>query len=919
MVGHILKIKTNIPPLGTNILNRPSILELLDKDLTVADGFTRQLTLVSAPAGFGKTTLTRNWLAGREDRSAWYSLDEGDNEPERFWAYLISALQTLEEDLGRGLLEMLRSQTLFSDSSTAGEALLTPLLNDLFALEAPLFLVLDDYHLINNPRIHQDMIFLVENLPPSLHLAITTRSDPPWPLSKWRAKGKMAEIRLRDLKFSEEEAGHLLANLKGIQLSEYQLQTLYHKTEGWVTGLQLAAFSLCSSGNNDVFIENFAGSHRHVLHFLSEEVLARQPASVQDFLLQTSVLHRFCAPLCNALTGRNDSNAVLANLELDNLFVIPLDEQGLWYRYHQLFADLLLYHLRQNTPEKVDVLHARACKWFLKAGEPGEAVRHALSGNNPDEVGRILHEHYEKILHSQGPGTFKQIMETLPQHLLQEYPRLIVHKALFCLIYKGKEEARECIELAEALNYENENEQKEFAGMLAAVKSYYHVYCHEFPQALDNAARALQLLPPDNYYWRMNVAIYSGDARLFSGNPKEAYPFYLEAHWNSQKTGNHNLILTTGFKVATSLDYLGRLSEAEVFTQNILRNARDKGFSRVPRVGLLWALLGELLREKGNLEEAERCVERGLFFSEPENPSLGWNSLFKAALLYSQCAYGKALETIKNIEILNLEARLPDFINFPATIWEARILLKRGEAFRAGDLLSKAGVLEGNVIQDGQEWGYLVRSRFLMEGKNKDLIQARKLLDQIEELATRGEQKKLLVETLLVKACLEEKEGFPEAAENCLREGLQVGLEAGYVQVFLDEGKALVSVFSRVMGNVNKNVSPLEGGALVDYARKLYGSLSPMQQFTLGEQGPGNKVGKQPETSPTQDLIEELSRRELEVLGLISEGLSNEAVSKKLFLSLGTVKWHTTNIYGKLGVRRRTEAVAVARKLNLIT
>ena len=916
MVGEILKIKTNIPPLGTNILALPRILESLDEDLTVAEGFTRQLTLFSAPAGFGKTTLARKWLAGRETQTAWYSLDERDNEPERFWLYFITALQKLKPGLGSGLLEILRSKATFTDSSSSGEALLTPLLNELFTLEEPSFLILDDYHLINNPRIHEDMVFFFENLPPTLHLALTTRSDPPWPLSRWRVKGKMAEVRLKDLRLSEEEAGKMLESLKGIRLSNTQLHSLYLKTEGWVTGLQLAAFSLATANNLDSFIDNFAGSHRHVLYFLSEEVLSGQPEPVQKFLLQTSILERFSAPLCDAVTDRKDSSSVLSSLERDNLFVIPLDEDGIWYRYHQLFADLLLYQLKRNHPEKVHILHERAVKWFLEAGEPAEAVRHALADDNLMEAGRILHNHYGEILQNEGPGILYRYVNKFPLDLLKQYPRLIAHNSLFNLITQGQEEARTFIEIAETLRYDDQVEQDEYLGILNAVKAYDDIYSHRFHQALDKAEKALALLPRHSHYWRMNLTIYFGDARLFSGNPKEAYPFYLEAHRNSKKLKNQFLSLTAGFKVATSLYYLGKLEEAEELTHALLSKAKSEGLARVPRIGLLWTLLGEILREKGDLDEAAHCIERGLIFSEPEKPCLGWNYLYKIALSFSQGAYDQALETIRQIERLNFEVKLPLFIKYPAMIWEGRILVESGKLEKARELFAMAGIGEGREVQGGQENGCLALSRLLLTGTNGNLAEVRRLLEQVENLAVTGGHQKHFIETMLVKAILEEKEGFPEASENCLIAALEAGLAGGYAQLFFDERNRLTAIFTRIINKMDQEKSPCENAKIKAYARELSGIISPERQPSPDE-GHGEAL-QQREKRPGHGLIEELSPRELEVIRLISDGLSNEAIAKQLFLSLGTVKWHTTNIYGKLGVRGRTEAAALARKLNLI-
>jgi len=913
VAGNILKVKINIPPLSTGILKRPNILEKLEEGLNVEGNFTRPLTLVSAPAGSGKTTLARKWLSGREERAAWFSLNEGDNEPARFWLYFISALQTREKNTGKGSLEMMRYLAQGTEPPGESETLLTPLLNDLFALEEALILVLDDYHHITDPRIQEDMTFFIENLPPKLHLLVTTRSDPPWPMPRWRARGKMREIRHSDLKFSREETTHLFNEVMGIGLAESQLNSLYNKTEGWITGLQLAAFSLVASENSDEFIESFAGSHRHVFHFLSEEVFARQPEPVREFLMQTSILRHLCVPLCNAVTGRDDAAEMLAHLERNQLFAIPQDERGEWYRYHSLFADLLLHHLKQYYPGKELELHERASSWFLEAGMPGEAIQHALNGKNWEQVAHILHEYLEQIVQLEGPGRLLHCYNNLPAPLLEKYPRLIVHKAIISLL-RGSEESGDLLEQAESLGYESKKEQEEFRGILAAVKAHHHISRHEFSPGLEKAEEALKLLPTHSSFWRGGVAIFSGDARLFSGNPKGAYPFYLEALRNSQKYGGHYLHLTSGFKVANVLYDLGRLQESEELTAKALRTAEEKGLSVIPRAGLLLTLQGELLREKGKLEEAEHWIERGITISKPEKISLGWNYLFKAALYFSKQEYGAALEAVKKIRELDQELGLPKYIMFPAASWEARILLELGKLPEAKEMLYQAGVSEEAEIAGGYEWGLLSLSRLLLLEEVENIARTRKLLNRIEEFAVPGGNQRLLLEILQIKAALEEKAGEAEAAEHHLLKALQTGKAAGYFQVFLDGGTELVPVYARVIKGKSSGDEPAKK-EIVQYARNIYQGAA-QAAGTRGEKE--NKQAGQQE-AVGQELVEKLSWREMEILELLAAGLSNQDISQKLFISVGTVKWYTSNIYGKLGVRGRTQAVTLARKLNLIS
>lgn len=919
MAGDILKVKNCIPPLGANILMRPHITERFESFLTAEEGFAGKLTLVSAPAGFGKTTAIRGWLKGRENNTAWLSLDAEDNDPERFWTYLISALHNLNCLIGRGPMELLQSRGIFTDSLSASGQILTPLLNDLFSLEVPSFLVIDDYHLIDEKNIHQDLIFFIENLPPTLHLVVTTRSDPPWPLSSWRAKHVMMEIRMADLRFSEEEAAKFFEVQNSPELKETHLHTLYSKTEGWITGLKLAAYSLASSRDIDSFINYFAGCHRHVLLFLSEEVFNSQSEDKKDFLMLSSILKRFSASICDAVTGRNDSDQMLESLERENLFIVSLDEEGLWFRYHPLFSDLLQHSLKKHYPDLIKQLHEKAGKWYLEAGETGEAVRHIIDAGNKLEAGRILHDHYNHLLLTEGPGMLNRSLKSIDPEYLKGFPRLLAHMALFKLIETGREEAEFYIDKADKLNYEDDQENNEYKGILYAIKAYFNIFTYNFNKAMAYAQKALELLPANNYYWKMNVAIYLGDAALFSGNPARAYSYYREAHNNiRQKAGNRLLILTSAFKIATSLYYLGRISEAEQLVRDAILDAREKGLSGIPRIGLLWTLLGEILREKGILDEAERCIERGLLYSESEKPCLGWNLIFKIALNYSREEFEQALEAVREAEMLNSEVQLPLFVTAAVERWKCRLLMERGDSDKALALLSASGIEPGSEVKGGQEWRYLVLARLLIDQGAVDLSEVDRILESVEEKALQGEYMKLYLETLLVRAMSEEKKKAKDEAEKVLTKALREGFKHGYFQVFKDSVSALCGPFSRIIEK-NSPAGMSSQEELAEYIKKVKMLLLDNDSivYTVTQQSKVKET--EPLTTTDSELVEALTNRELEVLSLIDKGLSNEAIAKELFLSLGTVKWHTTNIYGKLGVRRRTEAVAQARNLKLIS
>jgi len=909
----ILKVKISIPPPGLDTLDRSHITGILEEGLSGKAGFTYPLTLASAPAGSGKTTTVRMWLSGRESSTAWLTLDQDDNDRERFWSYLISSLQALESSLGKGSLEILRSSS-SGEEFSSDETFLNPLLNDLFNLDTTLTLVLDDLHWIDKARIQKDLIYFIENMPTSLHLVAATRSDPPWPLHRWRAREKIKEIRQKDLKLSREETKRYINDIKGFSLNENQLDKLYAKTEGWITGMQLISLSLADAHNINTFIDIFTGSHQTVFEYLSEEVLSRQPEHIREFLVQTSILNRLCAPLCDAVTGINNSAELLTNLEQKQLFVKPLDDSKTWYRYHPLFADLLQYQLKRSFPGKNIEQHSKAAKWYLETGEFGEAMYHAFNSSDYELAASILHEHYKKLVSAEGPWLTINYLKKLPDNVLNSYPSLLVYKAFTFFLQERREEAETLLEQAEKLGYENKEEQAEYEGMLAIAKAVYQITTHDFSKALNNTEKALKLLPSGNHYWRMWAAYFSGDIRYFSGNPKKAHPFYLEAYRNSEKTGSHYLAMNCNFKMANNLRCMGNLREAEQLTKEMLHTVGEKGLSGIPRTGSLWVLMGELLREKGELDEAERLINKGVFLSQPEKPFLGWCYLFQIALLFSKQKYHEALDVIATIEELNRDPGLPLYITIPAASWKARIFLDTGNFSEAKNVLAQTGVTEEAAIKGGRERGHLVLPRLLMldDKKHKDRLLG--ILDQVEEFAVSGGNHKILLETLLVKATLAEQAGNTRAAEESLVEALQSGRETGYYQTYIDEGKSLAPVFSRILEGKHAARGQLLPQSLTGFAREVYRAITP----DTGKQQASAQKTRVSEHAYEHLILEELNPRELQILQMIAEGCSNQEIAQKFFLSAGTIKWHTSNIYGKLGVRRRTEAVALARKLGII-
>lgn len=880
MAAGILKIKTAIPPVKADIVSRELLLDELSRGLQIKDGFGRPLTLISAPAGYGKTTLVREWLAVWHRTGCWLSVDESDNEYTRFWQYIICSLQNVEQKLADKTLKILLDNPA-PDLDRGPDDFLLHLLNELMNLQSPVILVVDDYHLIHNAQIHAQMTFLIENMPPMLHLVVNTRSDPPWPLSRWRAKDLLAEIRQENLQFTQQEAKSFLNSQLVIDLNDGQIETLHRKTEGWVAGLKLAGISLAADAEPLTLIDRINGSSRHIVQFLTDEVLSRLGENLQEFLLHTAVLDRLCGSLCDAVSGRAGSEVVLMELERTNMFIVPLDSENIWFRYHQLFADVLLHRLKKTRPEIIPDLYVRASRWFLQAGEPGQAARMALLGSNIEMAGEIFHDHYDEIIKSDGPELLYGSFHRFPIELKRKFPLLMAHMALYQLIHQGLTQAGAYIEQADKLSYNDEKKNRDYMGIVAAVKAYACIFRNDYRQAIDLAGRAGAMLPPDSYYWRMNTAIYAGDANLFMGNPRQAYPHYLQAQVFSNKIGNPVLCLNTGFKTATSLYFMGRLDEAEKMNRELLVTARSNGLAGIPRAGLLWTLLGELLRAKGRLTEAKTHIERGIVYSEAEKPCLGWNYLFLAAIHYSCGEYTEAYQAIAHIELLNSEYGLPLFVNIPAAVWRAKLLLRTGQPDAALKCLEKIGIRLEESPEPGKEAGYIVLAQCLLASRIENAGLLSVLLEIVSGQTLSRGNLAVHIEAQLIRARLAIASGQPGEAKLLAKTALAVGEKAGLKQIFSDNRHDLDNVFAKIKGE--NQVRSTDFNIVANEDKSVF---------------------RQP-----SELVEKLSEREMEILDLICQGLSNQEISDQLYLTLGTVKWHASNIYGKLGVRSRTQAI----------
>src|SRR5215203_1513208 len=592
----LLTTKLYVPRAHPNLVPRPRLGALL------AEGMNRKLTLISAPAGFGKTTLLSEWRMihlGGERPLAWVSLEEADNDPSRFLSYLVTTLQTIEAGIGNAVLASLRSP-----QPPTVESVLTALINDIVALPGEFVLVLDDYHVIETRLIHDVITFLLEHMPPQMHLVIASRNDPPLPLARLRARGQMTELRAADLRFTPEEAGAFLTDMMALDLSTSDVKALERRTEGWIAGLQLAALSMRGREDISGFIEAFTGSNRYVLDYLVEEVLARQPEPVTSFLLKTSILDRLSGDLCDAVAESHGGQEMLEALDKENLFVFPLDEEGRWYRYHHLFAEVLRHHLRRSQPNLVPELHRRASRWYEQNGLLDEAIKHALAAQDFEGAARLVEGGAGEILARGEVTLLVDWVEALPEDLMRSRPGLCIPYAWALFLTGRLEDAEE-----RARDAERAANTGALSAEVTALRANLVRARGDVPGSIELAREARKLLPEDGFALRGAISFNLGGAYWVTGDLEAAKEAFAEASAASRRAGNTYVALLSMRARAEIEKMSGHLRRAADLYHEALQIAEA---APSPAAGLAHVGMGELLYEWNDLDGAVHHLTQGI-------------------------------------------------------------------------------------------------------------------------------------------------------------------------------------------------------------------------------------------------------------------------------------------------------------------
>jgi LuxR family maltose regulon positive regulatory protein len=915
----LLATKLHVPRPQAGFVPRPRLTIALDKALA------RRLILVCAPAGFGKTSELAHWASSRRDGLAWLSLDTADNDPARFWRHVLAAVDRVRPGIGDQAGPLL-------DASVASspEALVTALINEMAAQpgDPEVVLVLDDYHLIAAAPVHASLTFLLEHMPPGLRLVLATRSDPPLPLPRLRARGQLAELRGSDLRFTAGESASLLRDATGADLPAETVAALTARTEGWAAGLQLAALSLRGQADPAGFVTTFSGSHRYVLDYLASEVLEQQSEQVRAFLLETSVLDRMSGELCDAVTGRGDGAVMLEATERAGLFVIPLDEVRGWWRYHHLFADLLRARLQQERPGQVAALHRAAAAWHEAHGLADDAIKHALAAGDTAWAARLIERHTDALLFRGERDTVQRWLSALPAGLAGSRPRLLLAQARLALLNGRPQDAEHLLDAAERAQagtghselpgepYEPSSgrEASVLANVPAAIaldRAYLAELRGDGDRAAALAMRALAAAATDEPMLASHARGYLGLAEWLRGRLGEAEKTLTLTVGLWEAMGQRNLVARGCYHLGQVQRAQGQLQAALETYQQALKVTAPPGRPTPPAAGAAHVGLAEVAYQRNELEPARRHVTEGialsrhLAYTQPLATGL-------ATLAWIRQANGDspgAREAIDEAWQVMPSPATTGLLN-PVPAQRARLLLAQGDVTATVRWIGQHGLDAEDEPDYAQEPAYLVLARVLLAQDRP--VPALALLERLLSAAAAQGRTGSMIEIRALQALAFAASGEQAGAVDALARALVLGSPEGYVRVFADEGTRMAELLAQLIaaqraGHARAREVPLDGLARVLHA------------FGGRDAAHGRARNAGPAAPGLTALVEPLSPREMQVLRLLAAGTTNQAIARELVVTLDTVKKHVGHILAKLGAANRTEAVTRARQLGLIS
>ena len=909
----LLETKLYIPKWRPGLVSRPRLIERLDR------ATERKFTLVSAPAGFGKSTVLAEWVAGTpatERPAAWVSLDQSDNDPALFWAYFIAALQTVHSGVGENALSLLHAH-----QSPPIEELLGTLLNEISTVSHDFVLVLDDYHVIDAQPVHSGIAFLLDHLPPQMHLVIAGCADPPLALSRFRGRGEVAELRAAELRFTPDEAAAFLTEVMGLDLSASDVATLETRTEGWVPGLQLAALSM--QGREDVagFIRAFAGDDRYIVDYLVEEVLQRQPEPVRSFLLQTSILDRLSGPLCDAVTGREDGKGALEALERGNLFVVPLDGKRQWYRYHHLFADVLRAHSMGEEPDRVPTLHRRAAAWFETRGMAAEAIEQARAAGDHETVARLLSANFEEFQRIGHYVSISSWSASLPEEMVRTRPRMaLIHATGELASGDNLQAARRLTSWADdAISVIEDggglDPSDDIDGTIVGPEGLQVLKGEALALKLSHSARklpreevaaivdqALKLLPPKHRI-RGAIQMIGAGLQMVVGDMKSALPDLERSVDESRRAQNPSLlagVLTHRGQVRVTMGRLeeGRRSFEEALLAGQKVSTEANLLMRGPHTGL-----AEVLLERADLAGATHHAAKAVEFADksPTRSPVLYARTTAAQVLLAAGDTKAAIEQLEEAQEFVRGSSDSRFFSFLYSV-KLKIYCRAGDLEAAADAARDRELSADVAVDRDNEEEITAYARYLIaRGDNGDAAQ---VLSRVLPIVRDGGRTQHEIHAFVLQALAYELQGDTARALESLGRATMLGEPGRFNRTFTGEGPVTSRLVEVLADAVRRDRGPAGAGS-PSYLTYLLQEMGVKAETATAQAAAG-------------DLAEPLTGREVEILRLVAGGMRNQEIADHLFISLSTVKRHIANAYGKLGVSHRTEAVARANELNLL-
>lgn len=900
-----LATKLKIPQIRRDLLRRPRLIGGLNEALD------REVTLVCTPAGFGKTTLLAEWAAQARCRVAWLSLDSEDNDPMRFWRYVLLALRRVLEPTGESIPSL---EDLPAGMSSRG--VVTALVNELETASIPLALIIDDYHAIESESIQGDMAFLLSHLSPLLHVVIASRADPPLPLARLRARGQLAELREADLRFTPEEASALLREVWALDLSLEDVAALEGRTEGWAVGLQLAALSLHERPNAEAFLEAFTGTHRYVLDYLSEEVLERQPNEVSKFLLQTSILDRLSGPLCDAVTGDSNGQDLLERIERANLFLVPLDDQRRWYRFHHLFSDLLRARLHRDGTLRISELNRRAAAWCEEKGLHDDAIRYALASGDGPWATRLVEQHLDETLRQGEEAMLARWLSFLPEEALRSAPALCLAQSQMQLHLGHLDSAERFVQYAEVAVGRGVSTVEgvpttggivaEGPAAIAIMRGELAAMRGDDEATAAHARSALAQMSERERGPRFWARWLLACADWIGGRMVDAERGFSALVVEGRSERDLYPVMSTGSTLARVQRARGELGAALRTYRDGLRFIKEDGSFSAHHAGEPHVGIAQVLYERDQLDDAYRHLIEGIDLSR-QAMVLRERDRGLGTLAWIHQAAGDpqaAMETMDEACQMYPSADAASLFN-PAPSERARLLLAQGLVEQAAQWAEERGLTATDEVSYPRELDLLVLARVLLATSEPD--RALGILERLDALAQSQGRMGSLIQIRALRALALQSAGDHLGALSAVTDALALARPEGYVRVFADEGREMAALLRSLIGARQRGrVAAFSGAALQHLNRVVLAFKHPASQ---GDEG----------ARPSTGLVDPLTDRELEVLRLLAAGRRNNDIARELVVTLETVKKHVSHILSKLGASSRTHAVARARELGMIS